>query len=228
MSRRTPTILDDLFPDTAPEFAAIADTWPKEVIVEMLTLVWDGFDNLKTSPNFKSLDFSKDYAQLERSLTDLHQIEITALWGKRRSGFESFVPHHEPWEFENLTDRSARPPSGDIGFVLLSNRRLRWSVEAKVLKSPTDTARYLGDLDKFLDGKCSPLATEGALGGYLLTGKSEDFLNSLQIEIKVTLKRSAEFPTRPHRTSEHLRDKRKLPPQTPPQFVCHHMPFSLN
>lgn len=227
MSRRAPTILDDLFPDTAPEFTAIADAWPKHVITEMLTLVWDAFDNLKAAPNFKSLDFSKDYAQLERSLTDMHQIEVTLLW-KRRSGFESFIPHHEPWEFENLSDRSARPPSGDIGFVLLENRRMRWSVEAKVLKSPTDTARYLGDLKKYLDGKSSPLATESALAGYLITGKAEDFLNTLQIEMKVSLKCVSEFPSRPHRTSEHVRDKSKLPPQTPREFLCHHMPFSLN
>ncbi len=29
MSRRAPTILDDLFPDTAPEFTAIADAWQR-------------------------------------------------------------------------------------------------------------------------------------------------------------------------------------------------------
>lgn len=227
MSRRVPTILDDLFPDTAPEFTAIADAWPKHVIVEMLTLVWESFDNLKASPNFKSLDFTKDYAQLERSLTDLHQIEVTKLW-KSRSGFESFVPHHEPWEFENLSDRSARPPSGDIGFVLIANRRMRWSVEAKVLNLPTDTARYLGDLEKYLAGKSSPLATEGALGGYLLTGKAKDFLAVLQTKIKAPLRPAADFPSRPHRTSDHIRDKSKLPSHTPPGFLCHHMVFSLN
>jgi hypothetical protein len=95
MSPRAPTVLAELFPDTSPEFAAIADTWPKHVVVEMLTLVWAAFDNLKASPNFKSLDFSKDYVQLERSLTDLHMSEVTLLW-KRGSGFESFIPHHEP------------------------------------------------------------------------------------------------------------------------------------
>jgi hypothetical protein len=227
MSRRAPTILDDLFPDTSPEFAAIADAWPKHVVVEMLTLVWDAFDNLKASTNFKSLDFSKDYAQLERSLTDLHMSEVTLLW-KRRSGFESFIPHHEPWEFENLSERSARPPSGDIGFVLRENRRLRWSVEAKVLKSSTDITRYLGDLTKYLDGKNSPLSTEAALGGYVLKGKLEDTFTALQVEMKVDLKPSIDFPSRAHRTSEHIRDKAKLPSATPSEFMCHHMLFSLN
>lgn len=105
---------------------------------------------------------------------------------------------------------------------------MRWSVEAKVLKSPKDTARYLRDLEKYLEGKGSPLATEGALGGYLITGKPEEFLSALQTELKVKLKHSPAFPSRPHRTSEHMRNKKKLPGATPPEFLCHHMPFSFN
>jgi hypothetical protein len=227
MSRRAPTILDELFPDCSPEFAAIADTWPKHVVVEMLTLVWAAFDILKASPNFKSLDFSKDYMQLERSLTDLHMSEVTLLW-KRRSGFESFIPHHEPWEFENLSNRSARPPSADIGFVLRENRRFRWCVEAKVLKSSTDISRYLGDLNKYLEGKSAPLSTEAALGGYLVKGKPEEVFDALEVKIKAVLKPSPEFPSRAHRISLHVRDKASLPKVTPTGFACHYMLFSLN
>ena len=227
MSRRVLTILDDLFPDTSPEFVAIADAWPKHAVVEMLTLVWDAFDNLKKSPNFKSLDFSKNYAQLERSLTDLHMSEVTLLW-KRGSGFESFIPHHEPWEFENLSGRSARPPSGDIGFMMRENRRLRWSVEAKVLKSATDIACYLNDLKKYLEGKGSPLAIEAALAGYLLAGKPEDFFKTIQAKIGSLLKSIEAFSERAHRVSEHDRDKSKLPKHTPSQFICNHLVFSLN
>jgi len=227
MSRRAPTILDDLFPDNSPEFAAIADAWPRHVVVEMLTLVWDGFDRLKATPNFKALDFSKNYAQLERSLTDLHQIEVTQLW-RRGSGFESFIPHHEPWEFENLAGRSARPPSGDIGFVLVANRRLRWSVEAKVMESATDIFRHLGDLKKYLEGKSSPLSIEAALGGYVLKGSANDIFNALGRELKTELKPLPELAKKPHRTSHHLRDKNKLPNATPSRFMCHHMLFLLN
>ena len=133
MSARLPTIYDDLFPDASPEFRAVADAWPPQVVRQILALVWDGFDRMKTLPNFAQLDFSKDYAQLERSLTGLHMEEITGLWAENLSFFESFQPKHEPWEFESLQDRKARPPSCDLGFVLMSNRRLRWSVEAKVV-----------------------------------------------------------------------------------------------
>ena len=228
MSRRIPTILDDLFPDDSPEFAAIAYAWSEHAVVQMLTLVWDGFDNMKALPKFKSLDFSKNYAQLERSLTDLHASEVTLLYAQRYTGFESFIPHHEPWEFENLSKRSARPPSGDIGFVLRENRRLRWSVEAKVVNSITDTARYLGDLEKYLEGKGAPLATESALGAYLVSGTGEDFLKSLETEMKTVFVHPPAFSTRPHRTSFHRRKQSKLPVSTPPEFLCHHLAFSLN
>ena len=169
MNARLPTILDDLFPDSAPEFSAIAEAWPAHLIAQMLTLVWTGFDRLKALPNFTQLDFTRDYPQLERSLTDLHMQEITLLWRNGSSAFESFIPLHEPWELQAVASRSARPPSCDLGFVLLSNRRLRWAVEAKLLESPDAIADYLRDLQKYLDGRSAPFATESALAAYLRT-----------------------------------------------------------
>src|SRR5271165_4965086 len=115
MNSRLRTIFDDLFPDSSPEFAAIANAWPEHVVVQMLTLVWDGFDRMKGLSNFRKLNFAGDYAQLERSLTDLHMDEITVLYRENGSSFESFVPKHEPWEFQNLAERSAQPPSSDLG-----------------------------------------------------------------------------------------------------------------
>lgn len=226
MNGRLPTIFDDLFPDSSPEFAAICDAWPDAVIIEMLTLVWDAFDQLKALPNFRQLDFAQDYAQLKRSLTDLHAQEVTLLY-KRRTGYESFMPHHEPWEFETLSDRSARPPSADIGFVLRANRRLRWAVETKVLENPDDIARYLEDLGKYLTGKSSPLSTQAALGAYLIQGQPDSVFLCLASALGTPLAVHPAFPFRPHRTSEHRRDKSKLPAVTPTEFVCHHLVFSL-
>jgi len=120
MNSRLPTIFDDLFPDSTPEFASIAHVWPSYAVRQMLTLIWNGFDRLKALVHFKELNFTGDYAQLERSLTDLHMDEITLLWGENASSFESFIPKHEPWEWQGLVHRSARPPSCDLGFVLVS------------------------------------------------------------------------------------------------------------
>ena len=225
MNRRLPTILDDLFPDSSPEFAAIADTWPEHVIVQMLALVWDAFDRLKTVSNFRQLDFSKQYAQLERSLTDLHMIQVTELHAERGTDFESFIPQHEAWEFEHLTKPSARPPSCEIGFVFRNNYRLRWSVEAKVLKSPTEISEYLGELENYLHGGRSPLSPQAALGAYLVSGPADDLFSTLASALGQPLTTHNAFPSRPHRLSQHERDN--LPAVTPRNFICHHLVFSL-
>ena len=228
MNSRLPTIFDDLFPDSAPEFRAIADAWPEHVIVQMLTLVWDGFDQMKRLPNFRQLDFSGDYAQLERSLTDLHMDEITVLYAQDGSKFESFVPKHEAWEFENLRNPRARPSSCDLGFVLLSNRRIRWSVEAKVLRSPTAVADYVGDLQKYLDGKISPFSVEAALGAYLIAGRPDDLFTTVATCLGREMTPHKQFVGRPHRVSEHERDTALLRDGMPPSFLCHHLVFSLS
>ncbi len=186
MNPRLPTIFDDLFPDSSPEFAAIADAWPEHVVVQMLTLVWEGFDRMKSLRNFRTLNFAGDYAQLERSLTDLHMDEITLAYSQENTCFESFIPKHEPWEFQNLKDRSARPPSSDLGFVMISNRRIRWSVEAKVVESPNKIAEYLKYLQKYIEGTISPFATQSALGAYLITGDATQVFDSIGTILNTT------------------------------------------
>jgi hypothetical protein len=228
MNSRLPTIFDDLFPDTSPEFAAIADAWPEHVVVQLLALVWDGFDRMKGLSNFRKLNFVGDYAQLERSLTDLHMDEITVLYRENGSRFESFVPKHEPWEFQNLTNRSGRPPSSDLGFVLLSNRRIRWSVEAKVLESSTKIAAYVNDLQKYLDGTVSPFSTQAALGAYLVAGDSEELLSLIGRSLEVEMTQHPNFLARPHKLSQHERSTDSLPDGMPSAFLCHHLVFSLS
>lgn len=227
MSSRLLTVYDDLFPDSTPEFQAIVDAWPPHVVTQILTLVWGGFDRLKALPNFNKLDFSKDYAQLERSLTGLHMDEIELLWCENKSSFESFIPKHEPWEFYGLTDRSARPPSCDLGFVLLNNRRVRWSVEAKVLKSAGAVAEYIGDLKKYLEGVSAPFATQAALGAYLLDDDVKKLFATLAKKLACELKQHPDFPSRPHRYSEHKRPSAKLANGMPTKFICHHLAFEL-
>ena len=228
MSLRLPNVFDDLFPDDSPEFSAIASAWPAHVVKQILTLVWRGFDQLKALPRFKQLDFAGDYAQLERSLTDLHMDEITLLWRETGNSFESFIPKHEPWEWHQITKRSACPPSCDLGFVLRSNRRIRWAVEAKVLQSPAAITKYLADLEKFLDGRSAPFSTESALAAYLISGTPDEVFMAIAEKLHGELKLHVDFPSRPHRCSEHERNTAKLAEGMPTAFICHHLVFSLN
>lgn len=228
MSSRLPTIFDDLFPDSTPEFRAITDVWPPHVVTQILNLVWDGFDRLKALPNFNRLDFTKNYAQLERSLTDLHMDEIEVHWRENASSFESFIPKHEPWEFEGLTGRKARPPSCDLGFVLLSNRRIRWSVEAKVLDSTGAVAGYIDDLTKYLEGRSAPFSTQSALGAYLISGEPRELFGVLAKKLACEMKPHPDFASRPHRCSEHDRPAAELIHGMPTVFICHYLVFALN
>lgn len=228
MSSRLPTILDDLFPDSSPEFRKIAEAWPPHVTTQMLTLVWGGFDRIKALPTFKQLDFSKNYAQLERSLTDLHMSEITLLWKEISTAFESFIPQHEPWEFCSLSKPSARPPSSDLGFILLTNRRIRWSVEAKVLESASAVSEYISDLEKYLNGRSSPFSAEAAIGAYLISDKAQMLFDTIVKKMMCELISHPAFASRPHRYSNHDRAPNRLQAGMPAAFVCHHLAFELS
>ncbi len=155
MSPRISTIFDHAFPNT-PEWNAIVEAWSDAVVEEMLTLVWEGFDQMKVRI-LNKVDFTLPLHQLERTLTDAHASAITLLWRAKRTGFESFLPKHEAWEPGSIASPSAMPPSYDIGFENVNDPRLRWPVEAKVLARPKDVQRYVGDLRRNISRVSAPL-----------------------------------------------------------------------
>ena len=225
MKPRAPSLHEALFPVDLPEFAAIAELWPEDVVNEMLGLVWDAFDRMKAE-HLQGFDFTQPLEQLERSLTDLHVDEITLLWKQRRDGFESFIPKHEAWEFQNRKNAGSMPPSIDIGFVLVANRSVRWNVEAKVLEEPPDLSRYLSDLtEKYLSGKGAALSDTAALVGYLRQGVASDVFPYLQSRLNQTLKPYATFAERPHRVTHH---KRAIADFDETPFTCHHLILGLS
>ncbi len=222
MSRRITTIFDHAFPN-APEWNTIADVWSKAVVEEMLTLVWEGFDQMKNKI-LSRVDFNQPLHQLERTLTDAHATAITLLWKANRTGFESFLPKHEAWEPSSIASPSAMPPSYDIGFENVNDPRLRWPVEAKVLARPTDVQRYLGDLrQKYLTGIGAPFSMEAALLGYLVNGQVSDTLTAIQSSLGAELKPFVLFANRQHNTSEHARSVSGVRKGGSHTFVCHHL-----
>ena len=226
MRPRTPTLLDDLWPDDSPEFAAVAEVWPAATVRAMLTLAWEAFDALK-SGKFRGIDFNLRREQIERSLTDLHAQEINDRWARSYRKFSAFIPHHEAPEYHGRVSASSKPVAYDIAFVMRSNRRLRWPIEAKVANHPGDLIAYHGDLQKYLSGKGSPYSAEAALAVYLRSGTAEALFAHLRKLVRQTLKPHRDFPRRAHRTTAHTRLPAKLPKGTPPQFTCHHLVFEL-
>lgn len=226
MKPRAPSLHEALFPVDLPEFAAIAQLWPEDVVNEMLGLVWDAFDQMKAQ-HFHGFDFNQPLEQLERSLTDLHMDEISLLWKRRHDGFESFIPKHEAWEFRNRKSAGSMPASVDIAFVLVSNRSARWNVEAKVLEHPADVSRYLSDLtDKYLSGRGSISSEIAALAGYLRHGSPDDVFAHLQISLEESLERDGGFLNRPHRVTRHKRTLAGFSGET--SFTCHHLILGLS
>jgi hypothetical protein len=108
------------------------------------------------------------------------------------------------------------------------NRRIRWTVEAKLLKSSSAVAEYVRDLQKYLDGTSSPFSTQAALGGYLIAGTARDTLTSIGKSLNVEMSQHRSFPLRPHEVSRHMRRTESLPTGMPASFLCHHLIFSLS
>lgn len=222
MSRRNFTIYDHAFP-SAPEWNAIADAWSCDVVDSMLSLVWEGYDRMK-SKILSKVDFSQPLLQLERMLTDAHASEITLLWRANHNGFETFLPKHEAWEPSSIAGPSAMPPSYDIGFESVNDPRLRWPVEAKVLMRPADVRRYLDDLKlKYLSGAGAPFSTQAALLGYLVEGHVIDTIAAIQSSLGVNLNPLHSLIQRNHRTSEHSRSVSGIHGGATHTFICHHM-----
>jgi hypothetical protein len=222
MSRRIETLYGHAFPN-APEWSAIADAWSSDAVESMLSLVWDGYDQMK-SKILSKVDFTQPIHQLERALTSAHATEITKLWKASQNGFESFLPKHEPWEQSSITSPSAMPPSYDFGFENVNDPRLLWPIEAKVLANPDDVKRYLDDLNlKYLSGKGAPFSTEAGLLGYLREGQAIDAIESIQKALGTNLKLFPPFANRLHHISEHPRSMPGIQDGAGHIFVCHQM-----
>ncbi|MCX6848453.1 MAG: hypothetical protein NTY98_06000 [Verrucomicrobia bacterium] len=221
MRPRAPSLHEALFPDL-PEFDAIAELWPKEMVDKMLTLVWEGFDQMK-SKHLCRADFTVDYEQLERGLTSLHIREILLLWNR----FSSFIPIPEECEWRKRASRSSKPLAVDIAFESVANPSVHFAIEAKVLDDSAQVSRYLADLDdKYLSGKASPMVGTAALAGYLRSGLANEVFPHLETRLGQKLETHTPFANRPHRVSRHERTASGKSGIT--DFTCHHLILSLS
>lgn len=200
-----------------PEDASLGNLpveWAADVSNQILQWTWLSFERLKTGP-LKGIDFTVPIDQLERSITQQHYIELQIVITEGTDGFCSFILVHECDEFERLKTANSKPPANDFGFVHRVHRRWIWPIEAKVLPTPGTLRKYLGDVQKFLDGRAGPLVGEGGMIGYLLKGKTTDFFDQLLKHIN-PLDELAGYPRESHRASQHDRNGA-------PRLRLHHM-----
>jgi len=205
------------------EFGQLASKWRSDFSKLLLGWIWAGYDLLKKEILSKvDWDLAKD--DLERETTQLLEIRI-------RNSMPSFMfcyIQHAPRERETRMPPPAQPPEYDLAFILYSNERIMWPIEAKVLKTDGSISEYVKDIqNEFLTCRYAPFSSEGAMLGYMLSGKSAKVFSKIEKSLSVKLSEHPDFLNRDHRQSSH---NRKVPEgkNYPSKFRCHHLMMLLN
>jgi hypothetical protein len=216
------TIGEARWPET-PEFSAVAARWNRNVSTIMLGFVWEGYD-LLCSEVLSEVDVTTADEQLERSITQLLVPRIR----RQMSGNEPYFVDREVDEMETRHSPQAKPPCYDIAFVLTSNERIMWPLEAKVLRTDGDVARYVNEITtNFLTCRYGPFSREGAMLGYLLAGSPINAFTAIGQKVPCQLNAHPDFVPRYHKGSFH---QRVVPADKsyPQFFTCHHLIMELS
>lgn len=197
------------------DFVASLDGVLGSASASLLDLVWRGYDLL--AEDTATVDFSQSFDDLERDLTQLLESRIQRVM----SGFEPFEIQHGPYERESRMPAPAQPPQYDLAFVLRSNGRIMWPLEAKVL--PVAFLQYIQDIrSQFVTCRYGPFSSEGAMVGYLVSEDEESMFERISSALSTTLEPHPAFLVRPHRISTH---DRSVPTgkEYPRSFSVHHV-----
>ena len=201
MTRRQ-SYSQQVFPMTA-EFTACLKKLKGAGVKVMLGFVWTGFDGFKAEILDKNLPPTRDNADLERDLTEM-------LYPHILRAIPSQLPYylqHEKKEREQATP-GRQPPEPDLSFVLFSNLRVTFPMDAKVLER--DTVAGMADYadtvqNRFVSCVYAPFSREGAMIAFLLAGSVRTVFHSLGTAMNCTISRRAYIASRNHKTSSHVR-----------------------
>lgn len=191
----------------------LATNWASASEQHFLKHIWDGYDR------FVSQAPAVDERDLERSISQLLEPRIR----DSMSGFEPYYVQHGSFERETMKPPPAQPPEYDLAFVLRADERVMWPIEAKVVETPTQIAKYAKDIqNEFLTCRYAPFTASGAMAGYLLSGKSADFFSNVSTKLGSPLDSVVQFSHRPNRQSDH---DRQVPSgkHYPKGFRCYHI-----
>ena len=211
-------LFDLVWPSSSGEYAGVAKEFSEGVIRQMLSATWAGYDTLQREL-LSHIDVASDDEELERSITQLLQPKISA----RLTGEEPYYVQHGAHEFETRAPSPAHPPVYDIAFVLHSNAKVMWPLEAKVLRTDRSVASYVDGInDQFLTGRYAPLVSSAAMLGYLISGVTSVAFASISQSLGVALVQHPKFASKPHRVSKHVRQP-SYPSAVAGTFRCHHL-----
>jgi hypothetical protein len=217
MLRRGPTIPELRWKDT-PDFVEVAKSWSNDAITILLKFVWEGYD-LLASEILSQINCDEAEEQLETTITQSLERKIR----RKMTRDEPFDVQHEAYEIESRQSAQAQSPHYDIAFYLISNERIMWPLEAKVLKTDGAVGEYVKEINEnFITCKYAPFSSQGGMLGYLFSGDPKKAFTNIETKAPCTLNDHPDFPTRDHKTSDHQRvvPSGKL---YPVNFRCHHL-----
>jgi hypothetical protein len=195
-----------------PDFTLLAHEWCQDQSAILLSFVWQAYDQMgRDKPPVDGRD-------LERSITQLLEPRIRRVM----SGDEPFYIQHEPKERAEMKSRG-QPAEYDMAFVLWTDERIMWPLEAKVLEAPNKITDYVKAIEeKYIKCGYAPFSSEGAMLGYLLSGNPSDAFANITAKISGVLVDHPSFPLRPHKLSDHVRSV-PTGKSYPPKFHCNHL-----
>jgi hypothetical protein len=220
MSRR-PTIAELRWPET-PEFVEATELLAENVVETMTNALWSGYDKLRDIV-LVPLGHYEPGDEMERQVTQLLHSRVS----ESLSGFEPFTCHHAYREFATRLPAPAQAPEYDLAFVLLSNPRICWPVEAKVVATDRTIAAYVTDIrDQYLTCRYAPFSSGGAMLAYMIAGTAATFFDNVAGALACRLDTPTWAGSRAHRFSVH---KRNLPRagRKPGMFECHHLAMQI-
>lgn len=225
--QRSKTIADQRH-GKPPGVDALVKIWQEDAIHTLLSYVWDAYDYVYANC-LSQIPFTENYEDFERSVTQ-------ELERKIQDSLDRYLPYqvqHNPSERESRKPPPAMPPQYDIAFVLRSDPRIMWPLEAKVVRTDKDTTTNLGAYiseiqEQFLTCRYAPFSNGGAMLCYFKFGSVTTLLGNIEKRLGCVLLEYKGFSDRPHRVSEHTREvplgKEGIYPS---HFRCHHIIMSL-
>jgi hypothetical protein len=216
MTRRQ-SYSQQVFPMTV-EFTSRLKKLKDHGVKVMLGYVWSGFDSFKKEILDKNLPPTRNNADLERDLTEMLYPHIY----RALPASTPYYLQHEKKEREQAVS-GRQPPEPDLSFVLYSNIRVTFAMDAKVLERDTvsavvdyaDTVR-----NRFVTCIYAPFSKEGAMIAFLLSGSVKTTFHSLGAAVGCTISPRAYIQNRNHRTSTHDRSAVACKYK---KFRCHHI-----
>lgn len=197
----------------------LGNEWGEDWKNCVFEIVWKAYDKLIQFYKDNGRDAKKEIEdQITSDLVlNANDIKHDVLEGYSPDNIRKLQFHHQPPDVKK---------SNDIGVFLGANDKLVFIFESKKISTLTEKgiAKYIEDLQAYLDEYYGSHLSESALITYLHMGTTSTMFELIKKSIKTKLKQVSKFTSRPHKKSEH---KKTSSSSSESDFLCHHLIFEM-